>query len=108
MSDEESKCDFCGRKIGEDDSFYFDNKGHNFCDEPCLFRFQMGDNDKCANCNKKIFGCVLCAKDFSNDDNLYFCSNDCFDKFNDKRADNKLECTDSIYGGYWAKMDEKN
>ena len=107
MSDGESKCDFCGSKIGEDDSSYGDNEGHIFCDEPCLVRFKMGDKDKCANCNKKIFGCVLCAKDYANDDDLYFCSNECFYKFNAKSTDNKLECTYSIYGGYWAKMDEK-
>ena len=56
---------------------------------------------------RKYSVCFICAKDFVNDDDLYFCSNDCLDNFNDKRADNKLEYNDSIYGGYWAKMDEK-
>ena len=62
MSDEESKCDFCRRKIGEDDSSYGNNKGHIFRDEPCLIRFQMGDKDKCATCNKKIFGVFYVQK----------------------------------------------
>ena len=75
MAEEESKCAFCGRKIGLDDSFYADSEGHIFCDRPCLKRFQMGDEDKCGNYNKKIFRCVLTAKDFKNNDAFYFCWN---------------------------------
>ena len=61
----------------------------------------MGDEDKCANCNKKIFSCVLTAKDFKNNDAFYFCSNICFNKFN-IWINNKLEWISRICGGYWA------
>ncbi len=73
MSKKESKWDFCGLKIGLNDSFWGDGEGHIFCDSPCLTRFQMGDKDKCTNCNKKIFRCALTAKDYANDNLLYLC-----------------------------------
>ena len=97
-------CDFCGEKIKEDDSSYGDNEGHIFCDYPCLERFKMGNKDTCAYCDKKIYGSIIIGKDFSTGESFRFCSNDCSEKFNEKRADaHKLEFTDSCYGGNWDK-----
>lgn len=73
MSNTESECNFCGRKIGLNDSFYGDENGI-FCDQTCLLRFGMGDKDKRANCNKKIINYLLKAIDNANNDNFYFCS----------------------------------
>ena len=56
----EEKCVFCGRKIDLYD--HWDVNGHIFCDSPCSIRFRMGNNDKCSNCGKKIFGSVLEAQ----------------------------------------------
>ena len=54
-----------------DDSFDGDENGI-FCDRVCLLRFGMGDKDKCANYNKKIFHYLLKAIDNANKDNFYF------------------------------------
>ena len=101
MAEEESKCAFCGRKIGLDDSFVGDDEGRIFGDQVCLLRFEMGDKDKCVNCNKKIFGYVLKAKDNANREKFYFCSEVCFEKYNNKRTKNKLERVSSAFGGIW-------
>ena len=105
MSEGELKCTFCGRKIDHTD--YWSDYNGKFCDRPCMIRFEMGDKDKCANCNKKVWHSVLSAKDHSSGEKFYFCSEGCLNKFNDKRANNKLECDSRLYGGYWANIDEK-
>ena len=97
----ESKCYFCGRKIGLNDGFYI-VKEHIFCDLSCFSRFEMGDKDTCTNCNKKIFNYLLTAKGKENNDNFYFCSEVCFEKYN-KRAKNKLQRVSSVCGGILGK-----
>ena len=101
MSNIENKCYFCGCKLGLNDSFDGDENGHIFCDRVCLLRFDMGDKDNCANCNKKIVHYLLKSIDKKNNDNFYFCSESCFKKYNDKRTKNKLERISSVCGGRW-------
>ena len=95
----EKKCDFCWGKIDPQDNWGVD--GHIFCDSPCLIRFRMGNNDKCLNCGKKIFGSVLEAKNIETGAYFYFCYEACFNKYN-KRNNNKLKRVSSVSGGYWA------
>ena len=95
----EEKCDFCGRKIDLYDNWRIN--GHIFCDSPCSIRFRMGNNDKCSNCGKKIFGSVLEAKNIETGAYFYFCYEACFNKYN-KRNNNKLKRVSSVSGGYWA------
>ena len=103
MSNKESKCDFCGRKLGLNDSYYGDREGHIFCDMSCLHRFGMRYKDKCTNCNKKICGYILKAKDNAGGD-FYFCSENCFHKYNNKRTNNKLERVPSVFGNLMKKI----
>ena len=44
----------------------------------------MGNNDKCSNCGKKIFGSVLEAKNIETGAYFYFCYEACFNKYNKK------------------------
>ena len=98
----ERKCDFCGGQIDLYEQ-RGDVNGHIFCDSPCSIRFRMGNNDKCPNCGKKIFGSVLEAKNIETGAYVYFCYEECFNKYN-KRNNNKLERVSSVAGGYWAQI----
>ena len=62
----------------------------------------MGENDKCKNCNKKIFGSVVKARE-DNDSKIcfYFCSERCLALYNNKNPNNKLIKIASVIGGYW-------
>ena len=95
------KCNFCGGKIDFID--YWGDVGGVFCDSSCAIRFRMGNNDKCLNCGKKIFGEVLEAKNKETGALLYFCYEECFNKYN-KKINNKLERIASVAGGYWPKI----
>ncbi len=101
---ENKKCDFCGRIPPDPFEAWGDGNGHIFCDKPCSYRFEMGNNDKCAYCGKKIFGSVLKAKDVDNGNYFYFCYESCFNKYKKKRTDKKLERVGSLAGGYWAQI----
>ena len=100
MNEKNLKCYFCGKKIDFID-YWGDADGHIFCDSPCMIRSRMGNNDKCSNCGKKIFGSVLEAKNKETGILFYFCYEKCFNKYN-KRINNKLERINSVIGGYWA------
>ena len=95
----EKKCDFCGGQIDLYELWGFN--GHIFCDILCSIRFRMGNNDKCLNCGKKIFGSVLEAKNIETGAYFYFCYEECFNKYN-KINNNKLKRFNSVAGGYWA------
>ena len=60
----------------------------------------MGNNDKCTNCGKKIYGEVLEEKNIETGTKIYFCYEECFNKYN-KRINNKLQRLSSVAGGNW-------
>ena len=104
MTDEYSECNFCKRKIGLDDSFYESENGI-FCDGVCMKRFEMGENDKCKNCNKKIIGELLQAKEGKkNGIYFYFCSEKCFAIYNKKYSNNQLVFKSHVAGGNWGQF----
>ena len=53
-SDIQGYCDFCGRRITEDDSSYGDMKGHIFCKMSCLESFGKRNNYTCGYCNNHM------------------------------------------------------
>ena len=95
------RCDFCGWEIAEDESSYgdTDTEGHIFCGPSCLSKYKMGNKrDTCANCNKIIVGSIVSAAGPANEE-IEFCSKACFEKYNEKRAENnKLKWIGSIFG----------
>ena len=85
--------------------FIEDDNGNLFCENTCLVRFGMGKNDKCKNCNKKLFKSVLTARENNNNQNCcYFCSKNCFDTYCNKNPNNKLEFEGSVLGLYWPEI----
>ena len=62
----------------------------------------MGENDKCKNCNKKIFGSVVKASEDNHSKTyFYFCDERCLALYNKKNPNYKLIKIGSVYGGYW-------